>query len=403
MKPKAWKKSNMVLRLSKLILLGVLMAPQAYAKEFARFLYDMNLKAPNYFQNENDCGKKPARFFMSGTVKSDFAFQFGPLPVFISERAQKSCSLNKAEVMSSFGDYEDLNKKLNRLRDNSGNVQILVDDLSDSPTKIFRFFIPSENTIYLDCRLISQKYVIPSLAHELTHVMIANHQAESWFEEMLAQLMEAEVGGWVPLRSVSTLSERNILPPVFLQDSEFGESQDYGISFLMGNYLLKNFGGWETLRSMLGETEDLNHVSRCDIENFRKVSFQRGQSALAKKMFSPTVIQRFTPKGLLRQFAVAATQNIASNPYFQIPGWSTPDEDSDILDRVQSLKPSQFLRLPVNTKVESLNKDLEIYLVEYSQESFRIGPPTKKYGLTGEDVNRFYLLINTSDRDIVIK
>jgi hypothetical protein len=321
--------------------------------------------------------------------------------VFVFRSAIQSCALDLDAVRRQINDaFAKDSRVFEALKNISADPEseiaklhltFLIDDFGDQRTEYTSFYLRqptgfSGPVIILDCALASRFYWLPSIAHELTHALLAKYKPEPWFDEGLAQMVEIAAGGFEPMRAEEILRSSEDPPPLFQQDWPLVGHDSYAMMYLFTTYLSANFGGWQTLRAFAGLTDTEN----CHERDWKAAATCRARASLTNRNLS-NLAEKMTPDGILRFFAVAMTLNIPSFPMYAIPGWqgflSAPKSSVS-----QSLLPSQFER------VQSIDKaspaTLEDYLIESDGINFKIRSPREE--VTPSMPNRFFLIINPS-------
>lgn len=274
------------------------------------------------------------------------------------------------------------------------NIQILIDDFSDfgtdSPVFASYYLRKPIKAIGLDCSAHAQTYWLPSLAHELTHVLLADRGAESWWEEGLAQLNERHVGGLQPelsLRSIeralSVLSFRDLRRPL-------QSKQSYALSFLFARYVHTVFGGWPTLRGMIEPVRDKDYLQGIAENGARAM---RGLNTILPS-------DKLTKAGLMRFFYMALGMKDSQDPRYKIPGWSGFESLPTGIP-ILALFPGQASLLSGSQEFNLtalLSKGYELYRVyEGAQGQYLIvpGASTKSgHGPTFSPAREFILILN---------
>lgn len=389
----------------------------AFALEVPKVFYDYSLGSP--VVKAPSCPDKIEKFFIAGKVNAEKLSDFGSTTIWVTDDANKKCSVFATDVANQLKiksqGFESLVEILSKFKPDAQEilsrlqVKILIDDLSKSPTRIFRFYNHDDKIIYLDCSLISQNYLYPSVAHEIAHAVLSNHNLEFWFEEMLTQLVENEFSGWVPRQSLTQLAQSPLLPSLFTADKDYGHWRDYAMSYLFGTYMFQYFGGYDIFRGILENLESGNSHS---CQEHRERLFTAGRTYLKSKNAPDADVQRFTFAGLLRYFAVATHLNLPAFSFFRILGWEAPKESFVPQQKTFKLSPHQFIRIPVNTVIEKISAELEIYLVEAGPGSFQIFDRQlliEKWAgrqplliPSTENLNRVLLVINPKDKDVLL-
>lgn len=288
---------------------------------------------------------------------------------------------------------------------------VFFDRLKDHNISSSAFFLRnypgrSEPAMLLDCSLINNRYLAPALAHELVHYQFRKENIPSWFEEGLAQTLEFQSGGEHPQNSLSLLSENEKLPSLFDLSRPLRNKLSYPLSFLFLRYLTDQFSavspqGTGLIAAMLDSDPKL-----CSGTTWEEM-ICRGRNFLIKAQAPKEQIHRFTPKGLLRYFALALTLNHQKFHYYSISDWMgfknfTQEWPTEGL----ALGPGQFLRFSVkNFPLQFLNsdKEVEVYRVLSNADSYEIIPHNTKLE---KDIQKskslrgfhqdFILVINTS-------
>ncbi len=275
-------------------------------------------------------------------------------------------------------------------------ITVLITSLGKGKEIYSSFFIHqmpglSTPTIVLDCSTELRSYWGPSLAHELAHAWLYLRSQDDfppWLDEMVAQLVENEAQGARPESALSRFRnalEQHQAQPLTLWDTSrpLSGSDSYSLSYLFGKYLLSRWGGWETLRAMLTATPPVNHLkdrlmARLDDDEFSSWCAEywermtdAARQSLQVRGFNPSLIEKVTPRGLLRFFAVAIILHSESNPVYSIPGWpriekriATPIPD------LRLLKSGQFWFAPIEQSFGDF--PVEKYEIHYSNAHFRI-------------------------------
>lgn len=329
------------------------------------------------------------------------------IKVLIFKKAQSSCGISTANLQRKMQEMlspsSSLWKKLDPLFPNSfrmvesQRLQILIDNFSDfgSENPIFASYFlrrPLE-VIGLDCSARAQAYWLPSLAHEITHALLADRNVESWFEEGLAQLIETQAGGQQPELTLNSLAAK---APAVLSVREqrrpLPDRQSYAMSFLFTNYLHAAFGGWAVLREMITSAQSQSSLDGLIAQAAPVVP--RGTLLGPDKM---------TRAGLLRYFYMSLVMNNSEDKRYKIPGWEgfrqAPRSEVSTLIRDQAA----YREGPQSPEFLSkmVAKGYEVYRVQmgsggaYIVTAWHVGPTAQKPSFLVQ--REFTLIINTKN------
>lgn len=347
------------------------------------------------------------------------------------------------ELSSLLAPNSQLWKALDQLFPNSRNrilrlasanekpLTIMIDDFTgkrDERAPFASYFLREPfQAIGLDISDFSIAYWLPSLAHEFTHALLADQGIESWWEEGLAQMIEAEAGGRQPEMTVRSFELADHLPLQNLLETArpLHKREQYAISYLFASYLHSKCGGWAALRAMTGAQTDrpANRASDLSALAKRLASWvesesKSNQAAAAVKAIQLTP-EKITRNGLLRFFYMSLILNTPSYPRYQIPSWG---------GRLQ-IRTARFATLPIKKMVagqasifevdarteneatlrslgEALDSKLEVYLVQIDKNGdFRIFPREKlTLNLLQASPDRQVMMIfNPTDREISLR
>lgn len=379
-----------------------------FALEFPKVLFDSKMGSPVI--RAPSCPDKTEKFFIHSKVNAEKIFDYGTMSVWVSDDAKKKCNVQSVDISNQLRiksrGYENIVQSLSKLKTDAPEqleklqVKILVDDLSGSPSQIFRFYDRDDKIIFLDCRLIYQNYIYPSVAHEITHALLSEYNLEVWFEETLSQLMENEFGGWVPREGLIQLSGLQVLPSPFVTDGEFDDWRNYAMSYLFGHYLSQYFGGWDIFKGIL---ENLKPIKTNSCQELRENLFATGQKYLQSVGASETDVDRFTLHGVLRYFAVATYVNSPAYSVFRIPGWQIPTESVIPNQNHFKIRAHQFLRLPLNSAIDKISPELEVYLIQKTGVGLKFIERPKKIQISQkaeEGFSQYLLVINPRDKEL---
>jgi hypothetical protein len=370
-----------------------------------------------------------------------------PLPVWLNRSASDGCALSPEKAASEmegiFSPGQTLEASLSNLFEDPfshfpKNVMIVIDHFR-RPDIFNSFFVRAvplsngrvTNIIGLDCSIFAQGYWAASLAHELTHAMLAERssvEVESWLEEGLAQLTESSAGGVQPVVAAVKFARLDgPLPSLIETARPLKSSENYAMAFLFAEYIQGDWGGWKTLRAMAGLSESFpRHLFQsCDheaAENFlngavcrARVSLEerRGQNRdgmLRADAVDPELLDRTTRAGLLRFFAAAMALHLNDQSYYSIPGWNgwrSPYERG-LRQSSGFLAPGEFqlLAIPSNSNAVlniTPSSGLEAYSIQESRGLFKItaqNPTDLRFeGLarvtSSQEAHEFILVVNT--------
>jgi hypothetical protein len=266
-------------------------------------------------------------------------------------------------------------------------------------------------------------YWLPSLAHEFTHALLADQGVESWWEEGIAQMIEAEAGGRQPEITVRSLELANHLPtPSLLETARpLHNREQYAISYLFARYIYANCGEWKALRVLTGTDSSYPAGRKGDLAALAKhlagwveTESKTNHSALTKEILLPP--EKMTRNGLLRFFYMSLILNSPSYPRYQIPGWrghlQLRQAKLSALPRMKmaggqaaifTLDARAENAATLRSLNESLDAKLEVYLVQIDANGdFKIFPREKiNFELLRSSPDRQVMMIfNPTDRDI---
>src|SRR5262249_15783688 len=145
-----------------------------------------------------------------------------------------------------------------------------------------------------------------------------------WWEEALAQQLEARVGGAQPELSTKHLAESGRIPGLFDLSRPIRGHESYALTYLFAKYIRQEFGGWETLRPMAFPKDDGN---RCvhDFEDSASEKFFSGLICQARTerqgALAAPAMEKLTPAGVLRYFYTALSMNNPNHSAYWIAGW----------------------------------------------------------------------------------
>jgi hypothetical protein len=265
-----------------------------------------------------------------------------PVKVAVFDRAAQKCGLSLDDVRGTFSQILDSESSLwvtlNSLFPHSlskvraRGVTVVIDDFSDyaGTDPVFASFYlhtsapQSLPMIGLDCSALSQSYWLPSLAHELTHAMLDGENVQSGFEEGLAQRMESDAGGEEPTLSLKHLQASQVLPTVLESRRPVPSRESYAITYLFANYIHDTWGGYPTLRAMIGSDGVKMPASCAPQPDFLSQATCRAQARLGQIALSTSLIltlDHLTRDGLLRYFYVALAMNNSQYPEYSLPEW----------------------------------------------------------------------------------
>jgi len=336
-----------------------------------------------------------------------------PVPTYLFQSAVNSCAISEKEVGDAISGilaqdgivfnslkqmFTDPAKLLSSL-----NLSIVVEDFGDMRNTYASFYLSpqqgySSPYILLDCSQNSRGYWTASLAHELTHALLASQRLDSWFEEGIAQMIEVQAGGYEPKLAVQLLSQQNEIPPLFDLRRPLVGHPIYAHTYLFAKYVASQFGGWETLRAMVG----LGDPGNCAINlpGLERATCY-GQNSLISRAMNE-IAEKMTPGGIFRFFAVAETLNLSSFPLYSIADWTGFSNAPGSLPAM--LGPGQIARVnPTNVINLPINPQLEAYSVRSDGiENFNITSANSAADVidsTGYSIN-YYLIINPTSQTL---
>jgi hypothetical protein len=309
-------------------------------------------------------------FSVGASEDATWLSEFGPTSTAryaMYDQAARDCGLNAMQVRKKLDDLlassGEIASALSKVFDwplarlQQAQATIIIDSFSPGQ-HVFRMFYlrqyealgTSGPAIVLDC--LHQEEWASMLAHEITHVLLESSNIPSWLDEAAAQLMESDAGGSFPERSLAQLQHLKVVPRVYETERPLKSSASYAINYLVGRFLVGQFGGFETLRAMLLDSSP-SHISDASVETL----MERGQKNLAQRGLD-TLAARLTPHGFLRFLAVATSLRDSTEPMYRIPGVSTGVTIGGVSPApepidLNGLHPSQFARLAPGTQVPS--------------------------------------------------
>ena len=179
--------------------------------------------------------------------------------------------------------------------------------------------------IGLDCSSeIATSYWLPSLAHELTHALFEGSGVESWWEEGIAQTIEAAIGGEQPELTLKHLAGASELPALLETARPIPTQAGYAISYLFVTYLRSVQGGFPALRALADPgaasacAQEPDFISTLACRARAYVSASPAGASRGTGLLPP---EKLTRAGLLRYFYAALTMKNSSEPFYRIPGW----------------------------------------------------------------------------------
>lgn len=314
--------------------------------------------------------------------------------IFLFNEASHTCNLSKNKIQKEFSNlnvsfwkilnqyYPNAEKKILSL-----NLKISIDSFGSKKQHpdFASFFLPQmptpdDNIIAIECRYFHGNYWKALLGHELMHALLALNGVSSWTEELLAQNVEYEISRQWPSLRMNTLAEKVLVPSPITEERPFLSSARYASNFLLGQYLLKRWGGLSALRAFLPQVP----VPQCSTD-FTDISILcRIRQFLIQMKSTPELQERSTVPGLLRHFAVALVLNksyMGSQDLYSIPDWqgfsSTPLSNERTIDLNKiNLEKGAFLRLHPKLwqhHQTQWNPQLEIYrIISYKDGSYEI-------------------------------
>lgn len=236
------------------------------------------------------------------------------------------------------------------------NIKVVIDDLGDSRTQFRSFYYPDATSqglglIVLDCHSLDSKNFGPTLAHEIAHALLNDKNLESWFDEGIAQSIEVEAGGRIPIdQSSAALRNLSVVPSLF-ENHLLSSHATYGLTFLFVQYLKRNFGGWPMLQAMSAiGTRRIDSACESEANFYHRIVCRAEQQGNSLHLGNERH-QFLTPTTLLIAFALSLSVGSPGAPFGEVPYWQgfTPPEPS-----VRGPDSSwQFLRLGALPVTES--------------------------------------------------
>jgi hypothetical protein len=270
------------------------------------------------------------------------------LDLALAARSLETLLLPESKVWSALSNVFDT--PIEQLRTHP--ARLLLDDFGERPRGYRSFFLRAQKpsappAIVLDCR--RPEGWEPALAHEIVHALLVGTDVPSWLDEMVAQLVETEAGGTAPEKSLDRLGTLAVLPVVFQTHRPLPSSESYAVNALLGRYVFARHG-WTGVREMLNGK---SHMPGARSE-----------------------------RGLLRNFAVAASLRQKDVVAYEIPGLERRTEPPTGLPEWSSvlgvLASSQILRLSATSSSAIARSGLEAYRVVSWEYGFKIFPLTRK-------------------------
>ena len=357
-------------------------------------------------------------FYVTGFAEGEW-IETSNFQIFLFKEAAQTCQINSNQIKKKFFS---LNKKfwqmLNQYYPKAEEeflelrLQISIDHFDPQKTnpELGAFFLPGqpkpdEDLIVLDCRYFHEDYWKALLAHEIIHALLSSKNSSSWAEELLAQNVEYEISRQWPSLRMNTLAKQVLVPSPITAERPFLSPARYASNFLLGQYLLKRWGGLSTLRALLPQVP----VPECPTDFTDTSVLCRIRQFLIQMQSTPELQERSTVPGILRHFALALVLNKSYNgsqDLYSIPDWqgfsSTPlsNESTINLNKI-NLEKGAFLRLHPKLWQQyqtQWNPQLETYrIISYKDGSYQIRTRDQiQNPLTQKAIKDTVILLNVS-------
>jgi hypothetical protein len=344
-----------------------------------------------------------------------------PFNVAFFDRAIASCGLNPADAIiklktmlregSALWSSLDLVFPESQRQLSERHVTLFIDDFTEFAGEhpdFSSYYIKIEDQpiVGIGCGTLFRSYWLPTLAHEFTHALSDGKKLESWFEEGIAQNIEAEIGGSQPEYTMKALKG---FPSLLEARKPLPSKENYAISQLFVRYVRTMAGGWNTLRAMISPQ------SKCTDTDFLNLIACRGKIYLESSSLPRTSNiamgpDKMTRQGLLRYFAVAMTLNGPGTEKYFIYNWS--GLNLPLRPPLQVLQPGQFQAWTEEANNVSYNASLELYRVLVNdRDEFVILPRDQAFQKSSFEQAQlilrnlkkdFFLLINTRSNALKI-
>jgi len=332
-------------------------------------------------------------FYVTGLAEGEW-IETSRFQIFLFKSAAQTCRIDATKIKKEFSQlnqkfWQILNQYYPKAEEEFLELPLKISIDHFEPQKanpgLGGFFLPDqpspdENLIVLDCRFFQGDYWKALLGHEIIHALLDSKNAPSWAEELLAQNVEHEISQKWPNLRLNHLAQQFKVPSPLTSERPFLTSSRYASNFLLGQYLLKRWGGLSVLRALLPQVE----VESCppplsDINVLCRIKW-----FLVKMNASPELQERSTLPGLLRHFAVALVLNQfneSSQGLYSIPGWQgfiSPAFNNENVSEINKIKLEKGSFLRLNPMLwfryqNQWNPQLEAYrIITYAEGSYEI-------------------------------